>query len=581
MPRRSIIAGAALALLMHGAAFAQDRTGYYYPLDHRQPPGIAGQWQTNIKRGIYGYMQPVRFIVPTGGTVSYYQGSPQNSIETVAPSQARMMVGHVYRVKISGIPERPGLELFPTIEILDRLHPPEGKLEQYPIPVEITEQEIEAAEHDRMVTKVVFLEQPDIAAPASDEVRIRVEELDSRVNLLEAADMRGRPIAIVRIGGRVPDVNSPTDEFYSQSPLLIGDATARANAAGNGVAQAGGAIDHEPLCRVPVSVPCPPVGGACPPCRACGTADYMPSPEELADEYICDGGDQGDPAFYNTKVRDGIGPEDTVVTYISGNAETRVRASNKVCIYAPRFAAVRSITTVGSEDHYHKLGGLTEDKRVAGYDARMRLDERDKRDMLLAVRYRDRASGLYGRQSEGRFEKTIKAENHIKIINVYQDLGFVQDGQFRITEAATIAKLALAAGEWSLNQTPIIVAEDIGGQQLKATFKPVEYVGVEDPRKDDDLSICKLVDKTEAVSGDIVTFTLRIDNLGKDALYSVVVTDSLTPRLELLPDSLQSTLEGDFSVQPNKEGSSVINFTLKNELKGKTGGVITFQCKVR
>lgn len=352
------------------------------------------------------------------------------------------------------------------------------------------------------------------------------------------------------------------------------------------------AVDCPPIefsqeSRVPLMQPgmsCPPAGAtgyACRPGANCPTPDYMRSPEELSDEYICDGGDQGNPVFYSDKVRDGIDAQDTFVTFLSGNGESRVEVSNKVCLYAPRFSSVRSISNASARDQYDKLGGVTEDTRVAGYDTRIRIDERAQRDMPLGLRVRDRASGLSRWQSDGLYAKTVGAENHIKLVNVFEDLAFVQDGLIRRAEAATIARLTLAAGEWSIDQTPVAVAEDIGGQQLKATFKAEEYVGIEDPRKSDDLRICKLADKQEAQPGDVVTFTLRVDNLGKDALHNLVVTDSLTPRLELLPESLQSDLPGEFSVAPNKEGSSMIHFTLKDDLKGKTGGVITFQCVVR
>lgn len=226
MSLRFLLPGLMIAIL-HGTVMAQGPagmpisgpTGRYYPLDHRQVPGVAARWQTTVKRGLYGYMQPVRIILPGEGTVSFYNGSPQAEVQAPAPSQARMMVGHVYRVKLSGLAGRPGVELYPTIELLDRLHPPEGKIDQYPIPVEFTEEEIQAAAEDRLVTKVLYLEQPDMAAPVRNAARSRVEELDQRINLLEAADVRGRPMAIVRLGGRVPDPNSPTDEFFSTSPL--------------------------------------------------------------------------------------------------------------------------------------------------------------------------------------------------------------------------------------------------------------------------------------------------------------------------------------------------------------------------
>src|SRR5690606_21111889 len=113
------------------------------------------------------------------------------------------------------MPEFPGVELYPTVEILDRLHPPVDLANEFPIPVELTLTEIETVLRDQMVTKVIYLEQPDLAIPVEQANGIHTEDLPATVNLLKAADLRGRPMAILRIGGRIPDVNAPGDEFYS------------------------------------------------------------------------------------------------------------------------------------------------------------------------------------------------------------------------------------------------------------------------------------------------------------------------------------------------------------------------------
>jgi hypothetical protein len=112
------------------------------------------------------------------------------------------------------------------VEILDRLHPPPGLALEFPVLIEITTDDIETVLQDRMVTKVIYLEQPDLAAPGNHEGKVRVENLPPSTNLLQAADLRGRPMAIVRMGGRVPDPRAPCDEFFSQSPLLIANPNA-------------------------------------------------------------------------------------------------------------------------------------------------------------------------------------------------------------------------------------------------------------------------------------------------------------------------------------------------------------------
>lgn len=197
---------------------AQDR---HFPLHHRQPTGMAGEWSLIAQPQGYWYAQPVDVVLPSSGNVTFFQGSPGRQVAKASPATVGMMVGRVYRVKISNLPEFPGAELYPTIELLDRLHPPGEQVDAYSIPIEITAEEIEIVLQDRMVTKVIYLEQPDLAAPFVQEDQIRIEDLPVSENLLKAADERGRPMAILRIGGRIPDPRSQVDEFYSSSPLLF------------------------------------------------------------------------------------------------------------------------------------------------------------------------------------------------------------------------------------------------------------------------------------------------------------------------------------------------------------------------
>ena len=200
---------------------AQERSGKYYPLDHRKPVGEAGRWQVIAHPGIQHYVQPVQIKLPSTGEISFYQGGSPSAVQE-APAQAGMQVGYAYRVKIANIPEHPGLEIYPTIELLGRLHPPMELKDKYPVPVEITDEEIEAVMNDQMVTKVIYLEQPQLANPTHQvDGKMHNESLDTEVNLLEAADQRGRPIAILRIGGRIPDPQSREDEFYSASPITL------------------------------------------------------------------------------------------------------------------------------------------------------------------------------------------------------------------------------------------------------------------------------------------------------------------------------------------------------------------------
>ena len=210
--------GMLIALGLSRTSSAQD---LYFPLNQRIPTGMAARWSALTHPTSQCPPQLVQISLPGSGTVTFYQGSPHNPIPVASPARAGMATGSVYRVRISDMPGFPGVELYPTIELIDRLNPPPGLAEEFPIPIEFTEDEIETVLQNRMVTKVVYLEHPDLAAPVNQTDGIHTEKFASNVNLLQAADQRGRPMAIVRIGGRIPDPRSPQDEFYSQSPLLV------------------------------------------------------------------------------------------------------------------------------------------------------------------------------------------------------------------------------------------------------------------------------------------------------------------------------------------------------------------------
>lgn len=223
---RNLVAAVAISFatlaVLPETGLGQERTGRYYPLDHRKPLGEVGRWSVAARPSVVGYVQPVQVRLPSEGEISFYRNGASSAVTLPAPAQAGMQVGYAYRLKISNLPDHPGVEIFPTIELLGRLHPPEGLKDKYPVPIEITAEEIEAVIQDQMVTKVVYLEQPQLANPTRQvNGKMHVEPLDTEVNLLEAADMRGRPIALLRMGGRIPDPSSPDDEFYTSSPLTL------------------------------------------------------------------------------------------------------------------------------------------------------------------------------------------------------------------------------------------------------------------------------------------------------------------------------------------------------------------------
>ena len=204
---------AVLVTCCTSSASAQGHGRRYFPYSHRSQPGTAAQW-SRVRIGEAIQLQPVRFILPgAGGTVSIYQ-SAGNSQTNASPAQYEIGVGYTYRLRLSDMPEFPGKELYPSLELLDKLHPPAGKIDEFPIPVSFSKVEIEEALAGRLVTKVVYLEQPQLAPPSDMRTPTNTWTLPDKVNLIAEADRRGRPMAIVRIGSRKPAANGRDYGFF-------------------------------------------------------------------------------------------------------------------------------------------------------------------------------------------------------------------------------------------------------------------------------------------------------------------------------------------------------------------------------
>ncbi|WP_164103036.1 hypothetical protein [Candidatus Laterigemmans baculatus] len=172
------------------------------------PPGALGaaRLASGGQRGfpLQGYYQPVAIYGPAGSQLALAAaGGFAPPVE--APLQAALLVGSVYRFQVTRIPNQPGVELFPTIEIIDRLHPPPGQETRFPIPVHLDADDLAQALEGRLVTRVIYLEDPQTALPVADEPESQ-RTFDVRADhdpLLEA-DRLGRPVAVLRIGSLAP-----------------------------------------------------------------------------------------------------------------------------------------------------------------------------------------------------------------------------------------------------------------------------------------------------------------------------------------------------------------------------------------
>ena len=200
---------------------AQDG-GVHYLHHGIMPPGAIGHQQLQRLGPLSGFFQPVEIKAPPGALVSLAAADQFGQAEAV-PVRVGMQVGSVYRLRVTNLPLAEGLEVFPTIEIVNRLYPPPGQERRFPIPVELTQEDLNLALEGKFVTRVIYLEDPATAMPLRGDVAGQTWfELGPGRDPLAVADVLGRPVAIVRMGAKLPgDGLCPDPHFFYGSPPFV------------------------------------------------------------------------------------------------------------------------------------------------------------------------------------------------------------------------------------------------------------------------------------------------------------------------------------------------------------------------
>jgi hypothetical protein len=135
-----------------------------------------------------------------------------------------LAIGPVYRFGVTEIPGNPGMEVFPTIEMIDRTYPPPGQSLRFPVPVELTLDELQMAADGKFITRVIYVEDPHLALPVAEKPDSETRWFDVRPgeDPLVTADGLGRPIAILRLGGRTPENEAADPAFiYGAPPAVV------------------------------------------------------------------------------------------------------------------------------------------------------------------------------------------------------------------------------------------------------------------------------------------------------------------------------------------------------------------------
>ena len=147
----------------------------------------------------------VTLAQPEGMQVRYDAtgGGGFNSEPLVVPARQNFPQGGLYRLKLTNIPAREGVELYPTVE-LAYANPRTGAyLAHNSVPLQFTEEDFDQVLTGNFVTKVIYLPDPDFQGPALAGIDTLVStRLDPGIDPIVEADRRGSILAIIRLGDK-------------------------------------------------------------------------------------------------------------------------------------------------------------------------------------------------------------------------------------------------------------------------------------------------------------------------------------------------------------------------------------------
>ncbi len=155
----------------------------------------------------------VRFLGPEGMSVGWQigQGFAENQI--IAPGRYNFKQGALYRLKVTGIPGRDGLVIYPTLAVYPTHPTTDAYLSHNSLPIRITDEDLDQIETNNFVTKVVYLPDPkfqDLAIAGVEE--LVSTRLDPGLDPVAEADRRGSIMAVLRVGNM--DLEMPGAELF-------------------------------------------------------------------------------------------------------------------------------------------------------------------------------------------------------------------------------------------------------------------------------------------------------------------------------------------------------------------------------
>ena len=210
----------------------------------------------------------------------------------------------------------------------------------------------------------------------------------------------------------------------------------------------------------------------------------------------------------------------------------KVTTSNEVCVCSPRFVT----------------------RRVELVPAGVRV----RQDLNVAIQETRR----------GTISNNVPAQEAVALVGLRQV-------QTRLRPSVVIVTQNVA--ELVVLTTPKLIYRLQGIAEIKGTQETDEITS-----GPNEMVVTKAVEPFGAVEpGQVVTFTLRYRNATDKVATDLVLTDSLSGRLEFVAGSPESDRPANVTRVPNAAGSEAVQFEIPGPVPPGGTGVVKFKAKVR
>lgn len=508
-----------------------------------------------------------RFSAPPGLNVTFFQGCPQPR-EFDVPVTVGLRPGYIYRVKLTGIPGRPELVLFPSVEVRGTLSLPKIiRASDHPAPVVFTNDDFDRVMRGALITKVIFLEDPEQALATATRPDQPLElEVPAGLDPLTESRSHGRPLLVIRLGERDYREEELARQAIPGTLSLPGDK----------------------YLPPPALKPCIP--WACVP-----IIDPILGPKPCEEECLHDGGDCGERVGLDRNgAVHGLDPSDTVSAYSDSRGRRRLAISNRVCLCVPRFVVLRGVLALLDHQSVVGVGEAEAVQAQIKVEARMPSLVAQQQEQLAALRGRQRSSGTIASLNLERLDAValLKAV-HIDI-GVAEALGTSRLEQLTMEQRTRLVRQIEFARQFiqpygvrgveQVSQGPVVVGR-LQGVNVVSNVQEVRDLNssCEEPPRlpDQPLHLYKWASTRSAQVGDVVTFFLKYANHGGQPISDVAVSDSLTGRLEYVTGSSRSNRDAVFTTLENRAGSLLLHWEVSGPLQPGQSGVVSFQARIR